>query len=174
MSAVRDRALVRTAVEAIWNRGDLDVADGLFSADYVNHGGLIPDLVRGPEAIKLSVALYRRAFPDLHLAIERLETEGETVVLEWIARGAPPWAPLAEQGETLSGVTRLRVATGQIAESWMSWDTAVLQRLGIDAPDGASGDPTTPPRGSGGRRGPAAGRGRDEETSCRPAHGRSY
>jgi len=39
------------------------VADEVFSPDYTNHGGLIPDLVRGPEAIKISVALYRIAFP---------------------------------------------------------------------------------------------------------------
>jgi len=49
--------LVRQAVEAIWNRGELDAADALFAPDYVNHGGLIPDLVRGPEAVKLSAAL---------------------------------------------------------------------------------------------------------------------
>ena len=46
-------ALVRRAVEAIWNRGELDQADGLVAADYINHGGLIPDVVRGPEAVKL-------------------------------------------------------------------------------------------------------------------------
>ena len=52
-----------SAVEAIWNRGALEAADALFAPDYVNHGGLIPDLVRGPEAIKVGVALYRTAFP---------------------------------------------------------------------------------------------------------------
>jgi hypothetical protein len=45
---------VRWAIEAIWNRGDLDVADELFAADYVNHYGLIADLVFGPEPVLTS------------------------------------------------------------------------------------------------------------------------
>jgi len=40
--------LVRRAVEEIWNQGDLTLADVLFAPSYVNHGGLIPDLVCGP------------------------------------------------------------------------------------------------------------------------------
>ena len=63
MATEHNVALVRHAVEAIWNRGELEAADAVFAPDYVNHGGLITDLVRGPEAIKVSVALYRRAFP---------------------------------------------------------------------------------------------------------------
>ena len=65
MAEAQNAALVRRAVEEIWNRGQLDLADVLFAADYVNHAGLIPDLVRGPEAIKISVAFYRTAFPQL-------------------------------------------------------------------------------------------------------------
>ena len=37
MSASANERLVRRAIEAIWNRGDLDVADELFAASYVNH-----------------------------------------------------------------------------------------------------------------------------------------
>ena len=38
---VANQMLVRRAIDAIWNRGDLDVADALFAPDYINHGGLI-------------------------------------------------------------------------------------------------------------------------------------
>ena len=69
MSASASEMLVRRAIEAIWNRGDLDIADELFAAGYVNHDGVIADLVLGPEAIKISAALHRLAFPDLHVAI---------------------------------------------------------------------------------------------------------
>src|SRR5438874_1746416 len=52
--AARDNAaVVRRAIDEIWNLGKPDLADLLFAPDYVNHGGLIPDLVRGPEAIKI-------------------------------------------------------------------------------------------------------------------------
>jgi hypothetical protein len=55
------RELAHVLIEAIWVRGELKVADALFTHDYIHHGGLISDLIRGPEAIKLSVVLYRSA-----------------------------------------------------------------------------------------------------------------
>ena len=73
MSASVNETLVRQAIEVIWNRGDLDAADELFAPGYVNHYGLIADLVLGPEAIKVSAALYRVAFPGLHVTVEELE-----------------------------------------------------------------------------------------------------
>jgi ketosteroid isomerase-like protein len=136
MATAHNAAVVRRAVEAIWNRGELDVADALFSADYVNHHGLIPDLVRGPEAIKISVALYRTAFPNLHVTVEDLIAEGETVVLRWTARNPLP-EPAAESARSdargaLTGVFRSRLAGGRIVESWTYWDrVGVLERLGL-------------------------------------------
>jgi hypothetical protein len=63
MAGAHNAASVRRAVEEIGNRDQLDLADVLFAADYINHAGLIPDFVRGPEAITNSVALYRTVFP---------------------------------------------------------------------------------------------------------------
>src|ERR1700730_10246869 len=82
--------LVHLIIEEIWNRGELELADVVFTDDYVNHGGLIPDLVRGPEAIKLSVVLYRSAFPTFQIAVDELTAEGEAIVLRWVAHSGPP------------------------------------------------------------------------------------
>ena len=132
------------AVEAIWNRGELDAADALFAPDYVNHGGLIPDLVRGPEAIKVSVALYRAAFPGFPVAVDELRGDGETAVLRWTARGRhrnSRGGPVAAAGRgSLTGTTRCRLADGKIAESWTSWDApAALRRLGLAPPPEPAG-----------------------------------
>jgi len=125
VSTRNNEALVRRAIEAIWNRCELDVADELFAPGYVNHHGLIPDLVHGPEAIKMSVALYRLAFPDLHITVDELSTKGETVVLHWTAqrqsldgRGGSTLTP---NQILLTGITRSRLAGGQIMESWTEW-----------------------------------------------------
>ena len=129
-------ALVRRVVDEIWNRGVLDVADALFAPDYVNHGGLIVDLVRGPEAIKLSVALYRRAFPDLQLRVVALHAEGDRVVLGWVARSpataAGSGSAAGGRHGTVTGTTVSRVAEGRIVESWTQWDQGgVLAQLGL-------------------------------------------
>jgi SnoaL-like polyketide cyclase len=134
----RNRDLVRRAVEEIWNQGDLALADVLFAPTYVNHGGLIPDLLHGPEAIKSGVALYRAAFPDFYITVEALLAEEEMVDLHWSARRGPSTArtggAAASQGGALRGTTRSRCAANQIAESWTTWDRAgVLRDLGLVA-----------------------------------------
>ena len=47
------------------------------------------DLVRGPEAIKITAAFFRQAFPNLHVTAEELNTADETVLVRWTARTRP-------------------------------------------------------------------------------------
>jgi SnoaL-like polyketide cyclase len=135
--APRDTAdIVRVVIEEIWNKGALDLADELIAQDYINHGGLIPDVVRGPEAIKLSVALYRLAFPALEIAIDELAVDGEIATLRWTARGMPTDGGVANATagvpRALVGVTLSRFAGRQIVESWTYWDVeGEVNRLGL-------------------------------------------
>src|ERR1700730_14501167 len=126
---VFNAALVQRVVDEIWNAGNLELADGLFAPTYVNHGGLIPDLVQGPEGIKFSVAFYRAAFPRLHVAIDHLGVDEGGVICCWTARGQT--AADTTSG-TLTGEPRSLVVDVQILESWTSWDAGLaLERLGI-------------------------------------------
>jgi SnoaL-like polyketide cyclase len=119
---LQNAALVHRVIEEIWNVGNVDLADELFAPGYVNHGGIIPDLVRGPEGIKFSVALYRAAFPGLHVAVDDLRVDNDRVTLRWTAG-------------SLTGLTDSHLVEGQFVESWTSWDAAaVLQRLGVGQP----------------------------------------
>src|SRR3954453_18042047 len=128
MSAKHNVAVVHRAVEEIWNQRDLDVADALFAPDYINHGGLIPDLGQGPEMIKISVALFRTAFPDFWITAEDVIAEGDTVLLRWIAHSG---SSSGEEGHLL-GTMRSRFAGGKIAESWTCWDSdGVRRQIGL-------------------------------------------
>jgi hypothetical protein len=149
MAEAHNAALVRRAVVEIWNRGKLDVADVLFAADYVNHAGLIADFVRGPEAIKISVAFYRTAFPNCHISMDELTAKRDAVLLRWTARSSASLAgsaASATQG-TLMGMIVCRFAHGQIVESWMHWDRpGVLDQLGLMCRAGPVGRDATPAR----------------------------
>lgn len=132
----RDVVEVCRAIEAICNRGELAVADALFTADYVNHGGLIPDLVRGPEALKVAIALYRAAFPDFQVTVVPLRTRGSTVLLRWTARPRPAKelaaGTFAGVRHGVRGFAKVRLTGGRIAESWTRWDTTrALRQLGL-------------------------------------------
>jgi SnoaL-like polyketide cyclase len=127
MSASANENIARLAIEAIWNRGHLDVADELFAVGYVNHNGLITDLVAGPESIKISAALHRLAFPDLCVLVDELSTDREVVVLRWTASSGT-----APRQKSLTGVVRSRFGGGKIVESWTEWDgVGMLSDLGL-------------------------------------------
>jgi hypothetical protein len=132
MVSASDAGLVHRVIDEIWNAGDLDLADELFGATYINHGGLIPDLLAGPEGVKFSVALYRRAFPELQISADNLQTIGGMVRLRWTAQGSPGRRTSGGRAGSLSGETRISVADGRIVESWTSWNSAkVLAEVGI-------------------------------------------
>ena len=94
----------------------------------VNHQGLIADLL-GPEAIKISAALYRVAFPGLHVRVDEVSTVEDTVLLRWTASNSSDRLDatnLASEPKSLTGITRSRIAAGKIIESWTEWD-----RIGV-------------------------------------------
>jgi hypothetical protein len=135
MSVSANEALVCRAIDAIWNRGDLNVADELFAPEYLNHDGVISDLVRGPEAIKISAALFRLAFPGLHVTadVQASDADDATIVVRWVARTEPLDRPEghAVDGDRppFTGITRSRWVGGKIIESWTDWDQSrVLAR----------------------------------------------
>lgn len=127
-TAAANARLVRQVIEELWNGGDLDLADHLFAADYINHGGLIPDLVRGPEAIKISVVMARTAFPAWRVAIVDLLAQGSIVALHWVAHRTAPRTSVNAQrsgdphSDTLSGMLFARLNAGVIQESWLCWE----------------------------------------------------
>jgi predicted SnoaL-like aldol condensation-catalyzing enzyme len=133
VTAADNARLVRQVIEEIWNDGDLELADRLFAPDYVNHGGLIPDLVRGPEAIKVSVAVYRLAFPEFRVAVVDVLAQGQTVALRWTAHRTPGHDGGSDtpdrDPDTLRGMTFGRLAGDQIVESWTCWETEGAERL---------------------------------------------
>ena len=128
--------MVRRVVEEIWNQDNLQKADALFSPGYVNHGGLILDVVHGPEAIKMSVVICRSAFPDLWVAIDDLQANGDQVLVRWTAHTSAPFHRRSEAPDlapkSMAGTIVCRFAEGAIAETWVQWDRpGMLRRLGL-------------------------------------------
>jgi hypothetical protein len=128
--ATNNARLVRRVITEIWNEGALDLADHFFTPDYVNHGGLIPDLILGPEAIKVSVAVYRAAFPAFQVNVVDLLADESVVAVRWIAQepaahaevGSQP--PESQAVHTLCGMTFAHMRDDQIHESLSSWEPA--------------------------------------------------
>jgi hypothetical protein len=136
MATAEMSAIVLRVVDEIWNNGDLDLADDWFAPGYVNHGGLITDLVRGPEAVKFAVAFFRRAFPRLRITVDDLTGAGDRLTFRWRAQsragGTGQLTPQAGPERSMSGMMSVRIRAGKIAESWIVWNAEdELRRLGM-------------------------------------------
>ena len=143
MSAEENKALLRRWGE-LWNAGDAAAIAALVTPDYVRHDPNGPE-VRGPDAERQLVAMYRAAFPDLRFAIEHLVADEDLVVARYTIRGThrgellgipPTGRPI-----TLSAMELYRIRDGRVAEQWVALDTlGLLQQLGaVPAPGQAAG-----------------------------------
>ncbi len=131
-----NKFVIRRSFEELWNKGNLSVADELFTPNYAHHDPSTPDVGRGPESEKKRATLYRTAFPDLRLTIEDIIAEGETVMARWSCRGTHKGdlSGLAPTGKqvTISGVSIARFTGGKMAEDWVNWDAlGLMQQLGF-------------------------------------------
>ncbi len=87
MSAAENKACFRRFLAEAANDGNLAVVDELFDPDvrYYVVGSAEP--MRGFDGVKGVVSGFRAAFPDLHVTIEEVIAEGETVAARVTARG---------------------------------------------------------------------------------------
>jgi ketosteroid isomerase-like protein len=87
-----NKELVRRHFEDIWNRKDLAVANELMARDYLEHalapfGQAEPGRVNGPAAMRQTAEWLLNQFPDLHMTIEAMVAEGDTVAVRVLSEG---------------------------------------------------------------------------------------
>ena len=131
-----NKNIVRRLFEEVWNKGNLQVTDDLFTPNYSHHDSSTPDVGRGPESERKRATLYRTAFPDLRLTVEDIIAEGETVVARWSCRGTHKGDlnGIAPTGKhvNLTGISIARFTNGKMSEGFVNWDAlSLMQQLGV-------------------------------------------
>ncbi len=134
MPAEENKAIVHRIWEEVINKGNLNIADELFATSYVHHGPGGRE-IKGPEGFKQFIAMRRTAFPDFHVAVEDLLTEGDRVVSRWTASGTHKGNLMGidptDQRGTLTGITITRIVGGKVMEDWENLDQlGLLRQLG--------------------------------------------
>ena len=135
--------IVRRAIEEGFNRGNLDVADELFSPDLVEHQDFGPNHAPGPEGVKAVIASLRRAFPDFHLEIEDVAVAGDVVWLRMTGTGTNDGSfmgnPPTGCAMRIDVFDSLRVENDRIVEHWGVPDRlGALFQLGLARPPAAA------------------------------------
>ena len=140
-----NKALARRAFEDHFNTGNFDLAEEIFTADYIIHDPSLPDFGPGPEAANQGVRVYHGAFPDAQITVEDQVAEGDKVATRWTGRGTHQ-GELMGVGPTgnrveVTGITISRIEGGKIAEDWINYDAlGMMQQIGaIPSPEEAQG-----------------------------------
>ncbi|MFQ5651273.1 MAG: ester cyclase [bacterium] len=123
------KAQMRKNVDAVWNKGNMDIIDDVYAADYVRHNPASwePATVEGAAAFKEFLGTIHSIYNnDFHVEIHDIVMEGDMSASRWTVTGT-----LKENGKEvkLEGLNMIRSQDGKIAEEWISWDTQAYMQL---------------------------------------------
>ncbi len=116
-----NKAVVLRSEAELWSKGNLAVADELYSPDFVCRfvGGVD---WRGLKGIKGAVISHRASFPDWHERVDDIVAEGDRVVIRISSTGTQlgEFAGFAPTGRKISieEFHIYRVVGGKIVEQW--------------------------------------------------------
>ena len=117
------------------NNAKMDVADELFSPNFVNHSpeqGVTADL----EGLKQYISMMHAAFSDFSATIEDMIAENDKVVVRMRVRGVHTGdfmgiSPTKKEIDTTT-ISIVRIDNGKIVERWNVTDRLkILRQLGI-------------------------------------------
>jgi steroid delta-isomerase-like uncharacterized protein len=139
-----DAALVKDAIEVIWNRAELDRLAEFYREDFVSHQpSLGVPWDPGHEGLRKLITGTKRQFPDYHETIEDCVASGDRVFLRLTNRGTDTggtqWTPPSGRSFEVSDYMLVRMQDGRIAEQWGMIDLySMYVQLGLIQPRGSS------------------------------------
>ena len=128
-----NKLLVKRWVEQVWNQKSEAAIDEMFSPQGKSHG--FPDadaILVGPEAFKAVHRTFCGAFPDVHVDVEEIITEGDRAAVRWRVSmthlGDPLGLRASGKKETMAGSTFVNIKGGQIVDGWNFMDLQALMK----------------------------------------------
>jgi len=150
----QNKAIALRYYNEIMNQQKLSTIDELMSPDFLFTIPTHPEPFHGPDGFKNLVTMLSGAFPDVHLSLEHLLAEGDTVVGHWTGTGTHTGGalhtvmgdiPATGKSFKIDGMSWLRFKNGKIIESLANEDTlGLLMQIGV-IPRPPSPPPATTP-----------------------------
>ena len=142
-----NKQLVRRHFEEIFNQQNDTVADELMAEEYLEHavapfGQAEPGRVNGPAHVRQTARWLLAQFPDLHMTVEAIVAEGDTVAVRILSEGTnlgPLNGVVPPTGKRFAARQShwFRVADGKLAEHWATReDLPAMLQLGVVHPPG--------------------------------------
>ena len=128
----RNKQLVLTMNDELWNKGNLDKMNNFFSSDFVLHflpGG---SEVRGIDSLKEHEKKHRVAFPDWLENIRHIVAEGDLVIIHFVSTGTNKgnWLGDPPTGKRIkiNEMSIFRIKNEKIVEQWLLPDLFSMQQ----------------------------------------------
>ncbi len=134
MTTQENKSLVLQYIDQFLNHGNMTIADEILSPDYKRYlSPNTPPLTSDQQ--KQRIAGLRAAFPDLHLSVEDMVTEGDRVAFRGVIHGTQQGAfqGIAPTGKQVTAFAFdiVRIDKGKFIEHWGGPDLLnILMQLG--------------------------------------------
>ena len=135
-----NKATARRFYDEFLNKGDTSVVDAVYTPNVVIHAPPSPPgSAPGTEGLKQMIGMYRTAFPDFHVTVDEMVSEGDVVVVRMTFQGTHTGdlmgIPPTGNKINIHGVDFLRFVGGKAAEVWHHEEELLMwQQLGVAPP----------------------------------------
>jgi predicted ester cyclase len=131
-----NKRLARRALQEIYAKGDLELADDLVHSDFLDHEPAHPERPTGPESVKQTVRSLQSTFGGLRFEVEDEIAEGDKVVQRVVMSGRHTGPLIGREPTGKEFAVRhtyiWRIADDKIVEHWGSRDDlGLLAQLGL-------------------------------------------
>lgn len=132
----KNKQIIQTYFNEVWNNGKVDVLDELLSTDYINHTPSTPNPLKGAIGLKPIAMAIRKGFPDLHYEIKEIIATKDGVVARVVMTGTqtdtlfgiPPTGKRIEVNQ----INIEKIENGKITEHWRVTDElTMMKQLGV-------------------------------------------
>jgi steroid delta-isomerase-like uncharacterized protein len=118
-----------------WNNNDAEAVLSLYDEAFIRED-LANQKTYSCEDLRKTVIAYHRAFPNLHLDVEKLIEKEDQVVVCWKASGDHKGKirniPATGKHVVFRGVSVLQITNDKITRAWYIWDeAAMLRQMGM-------------------------------------------
>jgi steroid delta-isomerase-like uncharacterized protein len=126
-----EHALIEQLINA-WNSHDPALVATCYTADYCGSDSGQNAPFRGAVDVVEYFARFYTAFPDVHITLDSVVTEGAQLAVAWTARGTHLGRlmniPPTGKPVTVRGISLLTLVQGKVAAGTTVWDMAGLLR----------------------------------------------
>jgi hypothetical protein len=108
---------------AFWSTPNPEIVPQVCTDDVIGHWAGRDEPVRGPADYTQCIAALVAALPDIRLEVAEHAEAGEFTFVRWIMSATGRYGPFQ-----LTGIDRMRLRDGQVAENVIVFDTKAFER----------------------------------------------